>query len=191
MSLPTLETARLVIREYTLEDLYSYHRLIKESFERDDTLDDALTWLEWTTRNYRTLEKLHQPPYGDYAVTLKTTGEVIGAVGLVLSIIAWGAFDTPADPQRLTSPEFGLFWAVLPEHWGKGYAPEAARVFVDALFHLLNPRRLVATTEHDNLKSQRVMEKLGMRLYHNPTKHPFWLQVVGVLENPLIRPADG
>jgi hypothetical protein len=41
MSLPTLETARLLIREYTLDDLDSYHRLIKDAFDRGDSLDDC------------------------------------------------------------------------------------------------------------------------------------------------------
>lgn len=38
-------------------------------------------------------------------------------------------------------------------------------------------------TEYDNLASQAVMRKLGMRLERNPLLEPRWLQVVGILEN--------
>lgn len=45
----------------------------------------------------------------------------------------------------------------------------------------LRLKRIVATTEFDNLESQGVMKKLGMTLTRNPLPEPPWLQVVGVL----------
>jgi hypothetical protein len=42
----------------------------------------------------------------------------------------------------------------------------------------------VATTEHDNSASIGVMRRLGMRIARNPAPTPFFLAVVGVLENP-------
>ena len=48
-------------------------------------------------------------------------------------------------------------------------------------FTELSAARIVATTEHANLASQRVMQKLGMELRRNPLPEPPWLQVVGVL----------
>jgi RimJ/RimL family protein N-acetyltransferase len=48
----------------------------------------------------------------------------------------------------------------------------------------LRGRRIVAQTEKANLASQRVMEKLGMTLWHNPGSEPAWFETVGVLNNP-------
>lgn len=45
-------------------------------------------------------------------------------------------------------------------------------------------QRVVATTERANVASQRVMQKLGMKVMINPLADPFWFEVVGVLENP-------
>ncbi|WP_409360164.1 GNAT family N-acetyltransferase [Brevundimonas vesicularis] len=47
--------------------------------------------------------------------------------------------------------------------WGAGYAFEAARALVDHLFKDKAARRLYAYAEDDNLASQRLCERLGMR----------------------------
>ena len=44
--------------------------------------------------------------------------------------------------------------------------------------------RIVATTEHDNLRSIAVMRRLGMTIERNPLPEPHWFQTVGVLVNP-------
>ena len=72
-----------------------------------------------------------------------------------------------------------MFWATLKAHRGQGYATEAASAFMnDFIFGVLHARRAVATTEHDNVGSQRVMETIGMTLYRNPGPDPFWFNVV-------------
>ncbi len=179
-----LETPRLLIREYTDSDIATHHRLTQAAFDPTATHEQSEAWMAWTVRNYRMLESLHQPPYGDYAIVLNMTGVVMGGVGLVPSIVPWGVFDAAPgqSPDLRVSPEFGLFWALLPEYRGQGYATEAGKAIIDYAFNILYARRIVATTEHDNHASMRVMEKLGMTLQRNPGTEPFWLQVVGVLE---------
>ena len=54
---------------------------------------------------------------------------------------------------------------------------------VDHAFGHLRLRRIVATTNFENVGSIGVMRKLGMRIEKNPHQEPPWLQVVGVLEN--------
>jgi RimJ/RimL family protein N-acetyltransferase len=188
MSIPVLETPRLRIREYTVKDLISRHDLMKQAFQSDDSLVQTKEWLDWTVLNYRALSNLYQPPYGDYAIELKATGQPIGSVGLVPTIVPWGVLgNKPATEHHyLISPEFGMFWAVLDIHQGNGYATEAAKALLDYIFKQLLARRVVATTETDNIGSQRVMEKIGMTVHHNPSDKPFWFKTVGVIENPLI-----
>lgn len=50
-------------------------------------------------------------------------------------------------------------------------------------FTALRLRRIIATTEYDNVGSMGVMRRVGMRLEKNPYPDPPWLQVVGILEN--------
>lgn len=188
MYTPHIETDRLLVRPYTSVDLKARHRLHRECFGTNESPDATRHWLEWTLAAYRELARLYQPPYADYAIVLKTTRAVIGGVGLVPSVVPWATLETDPSEGRprdeFISPEFGLFWAVLPEYQRKGYATEAAAVFVRWIFEMLMPRRIVASTEYENRASRRVMENLGMRVYENPFRQPPWFQVLGVLDNP-------
>jgi [ribosomal protein S5]-alanine N-acetyltransferase len=181
-----IHTERLHIRYFIQDDLHSNHQLKKEAFQSKASLEDTQSWLTWTISNYQELARLHQPPYGDYAIELKATGSVIGSVGIVQSIIPWGVLDGKPreEHHHRVSPEFGLFWAILPEYQRQGYATEAGRAIIDYLFNEWNVKQVVATTEFENIASQKSMEKLGMTLLLNPTKKPFWCQVTGLLIHP-------
>lgn len=193
--MPSLETTRLLIRPFVMEDLRDVHRLLdielREADLRTDkmeTLAERAQWLQWAVLNYEQLAKLRQPPYGDRAVVFKSTGQLIGACGFVpcLNVFeqlpAFAAGDRSGD-LSLSSTEFGLFYATSPAYQRKGYAAEAAQALVDYAFQHLRLKRIVATTTYDNTASMGVMRKLGMRVEKNPRPEPPWLQVVGVLEN--------
>jgi len=178
-----LETTRLLIRSFGTADLDAYTRLLATSFDRPaglDTLRDRLAYYELAER---VLAELNQPPYGDRAVVLKETGQLIGAVGFVPSLGPFGRlpFFGGAAQAKFT-PEVGLFWAVAPEYRRKGFATEAAGALVRYAFDQLSLRRVVATTEFGNTASVAVMRRIGMTIQHNPGSTPHWFQVVGILE---------
>ncbi len=179
-----LETRRLRVRPFADSDLENCVRFRREVFAIDEAPATAANWLRWTIDSYRELAALGQPPYADYAVDLKATGECIGAVGIVPSMVAWGPLRGEAADRRLR-PEVGLFWGILPGRRRRGYASEAAQALQAYLFAELQLRQVVATTERDNIASQGVMRRLGMRLLLNPAPEPRWLQVVGLKRNPL------
>lgn len=183
-----LETERLIIREFTPDDLDARHQLTLEAFDDDIPTDAGRQYLQWAALNHQELASLHQPPYGDRAVVLKESGQMIGSVGLVPSVIPWGVLPNHrppnSPPHYFVSPEFGLFWAIMTAHRGQGYATEAGGALIDYVFQKLYAERIVATTEHTNAASQRVMHKLGMTLEANPGDQPVWFEVVGVLVNP-------
>ena len=88
--MPVLETARLRIRPFELGDLAEVYRLLDVELreaelgsERMDTLAGRETWLRWVVLNYEQLALLYQPPYGDRAMVLKDSGELVGACGYV------------------------------------------------------------------------------------------------------------
>lgn len=58
---------------------------------------------------------------------------------------------------------FSVCWNFLPAYCGKGYAYEAAKAYLDYLFGSLQARRIYAYVEEDNLASQHLCRKLGMR----------------------------
>ena len=194
LEMPWLETPRLVIRPFRLSDLEAAHRLLDIELNPDvlhtetfESKQDRMAWLQWSVLNVIQLEQLKQPPYGDRAILLKSTGMLIGSCGFVPCLNAFEQIpifsysNQSGNPGRNTA-EVGLFYAISPSHQMQGYASEAAQALVDYAFQHLNLRRIVATTDHDNVASIAVMRKLNMVIGRNPLKEPPWLQVVGVIE---------
>jgi RimJ/RimL family protein N-acetyltransferase len=175
-AMPELRTARLAIRPLVATDAPACRDALGVS-------DDAAfeRWLTWAVAAPAALADLHQPPFGERAVVHLATGDVVGLVGLVPALGPFAQLDG-APPGGPWTPELGLYWALAPEHRGRGYATEAGAELARYLFASLTPARLVATTEHANAASQAVMRRLGMRILENPHPEPAWLQVVGVLE---------
>jgi len=199
MHLPVLETERLIIRPFTPKDLNAAHQLFANVgwVNADEPLEEQLAlrrdYLEWNALNHLMLARLLQPPYGDRAVVWKGNGRqhdrrpidaLIGSVGVVP---AWGPFEQLPSfggvAHGLNTPEMGLMWAIDPAYQKQGIATEAAQTLITYLFRELRVKRIIAMTGYDNLASQRVMVKLGMRLEQNPQPEPPWFQVVGILEN--------
>ena len=89
---------------------------------------------------------------GLFAVELPEREAFIGLVGL-----ARPRFDIPLVPC------VEIAWRIASAHWGQGYATEAARASLDFGFEHHQLSEILAWTSRDNLASQRVMEKLGMR----------------------------
>lgn len=195
MSMPALETDRLLIRRLTSDDLNAVHALLDA--DRDPSLpgSDAVKtlelrqrWLAWTIASYDELARLFQPPYGDRSVAFRQTGQIIGLAGYVPCLAPFGQLPSfrqvADDPTRqFVSPEVGLYYAFDPAHRCQGYATEAAMSLARYAFTELHLRRIVATTTYDNAASIGVMRKLGMRIEYNPDPAPSWFQVVGTLEN--------
>ncbi len=189
--IPVLESERLRIRPFLPADL-PHLFAIKQAIgwvDAEKTAEQQLLaeadYLEWCVRNERQLAQLYQPPYGDRAVVLKASDQLIGSVGLVPCVDVYGQLPSLGGQANcLATAEVGLLWLIDPAHQGQGYASEAAQTLIDYAFNDMRLQRLIATTEFDNLASQAVMRKLGMIIEHNPFPDPAWLQVVGILPNP-------
>jgi [ribosomal protein S5]-alanine N-acetyltransferase len=192
--MPPLETDRLLIRPFEMEDLQDVHQLLDVDLaeahlgtDKYASLNERAEWLRWSALNHTQLAKLYQPPYGDRAMILKATGQLIGACGYVPCLMPFEQLPGFVERKRtegesLYSTEFGLFYAISPAHQRKGYATEAAQALIDYAFKELKLRRVIATTTYDNLGSLGVMRKLGMRIVRNPLPEPPWMQVVGFIQ---------
>ncbi len=62
--------------------------------------------------------------------------------------------------EDYTEGELG--WIISKEHWGNGYASEAAQALIDFGMQELKIRRFIAHCDSENVNSYKVMEKLGM-----------------------------
>ena len=146
---PVLETARLRLRPYALADAPKVQRLAGEKAVAATTASlphpypdgAAAVWIATHAAKWADHEEMI------FAITLKGSGEMLGAIGLVLS---------PAHEKA----ELG-YWMGLP-YWNKGYASEAARAVIDCGFRSLGLNRIQAHHMAVNPASGRVMEKAGM-----------------------------
>lgn len=100
-------------------------------------------WIEVTLRNYATRG------YGMFALASRDTGAVIGFCGLV-------------HPGGQADAE--LKYALSRACWGKGLATEAAAAMLSFAASAKGIERVIATVDPDNIASQRVLLKAGMRL---------------------------
>ena len=88
---------------------------------------------------------------GRWSVILKETGEFIGWSGLKVEHNING-FENHYD----------LGYRFIQKHWGKGYATETAKAFVDFGFNEMNLKVINAYTDFDNVGSQKVLENAGL-----------------------------
>jgi ribosomal-protein-alanine N-acetyltransferase len=89
--------------------------------------------------------------FGRWVVELPGEASFIGVVGL-----AWISY------QAHFTPAVEIAWRLASPYWGRGYATEAARAALDYGFNTLGLAEIVAVTVPANLRSRRVMERLGM-----------------------------
>lgn len=89
--------------------------------------------------------------WGLWAMEEKSSGKFMGFTGLNIP-----NFEAPFLP----AVEIG--WRLLPEFWNKGFATEAANKSLWFGFEILKLKEIVSFTAVGNVRSQRVMEKIGM-----------------------------
>jgi len=99
----------------------------------------------------RIREGLARCGFGWWAVEVFGVSEFIGFTGL--SVPSYEAHFTPCV-------EIG--WRLARKFWGSGYANEAARLALDYGFQVVGLEEIVSFTFVGNLRSRRVMERLGM-----------------------------
>ena len=89
--------------------------------------------------------------FGLYAAELRQDHSFIGFVGLAV----------PSFQAHFT-PCVEIGWRLSADYWGRGLATEGAREVIRHAFAELGLEELVSFTAPGNLRSRRVMEKLGM-----------------------------
>lgn len=143
-----IETARLLMRKFTPEDL---DKLIEH--RSDPEVYKYLGGIE--RQNPEVLAKrlrfyidcYEKYGFGTCAIIWKETGEMIGTGGI--------------QPLEDTG-EIEVGYAISPEYWRKGIGYECAKAWLEYGFEKAGLERIVAVAAPENTGSWRIMEKCGM-----------------------------
>ena len=146
----TFDTERLILRpwrEDDAEELYKY--------ASDSDVGPAAGWpVHTSVENSRDVICHVLSAAETYAVCLKETGKPIGSIGLHRNDLA----------EMEDELELG-YW-IGKEYWGQGLIPEAAREILRHAFVDLKMKRVWCGYYDGNIKSRRVMDKLGFVFHH-------------------------
>lgn len=144
-----LTTPRLRLRQWSASDLEPWAALNSDPrvMEYFPAMLDAEA--SRTSRD-RIVEAIEKQGWGLWAAERLDTGAFIGFIGL----------QHPRFEPFLGDVEIG--WRLAYEHWGQAFAPEGALAALSFAFESLGLERVISMTTRPNLRSMRVMEKLGM-----------------------------
>lgn len=141
-----IETERLILRAVTVEDAEAIFAWASDPdvnkfmiYPLHENTDVTREWLK--TRDINGKDEF------DLGFVLKETGELIGQGGLFYH-------------EDLDAWEVG--YNLRKDYWGQGLVPEAIQAIIDYVDKEKGIRAIVGEFAKDNMKSQRVMEKLGM-----------------------------
>lgn len=163
LTLPDIETARLRLRRFTLDDLDTFASICIDP--------DVMKYIgagnpvsrEELEPTYLSgyIEYWRKHGFGRFAVIHKERDELIGYCGLrVFSYSGLMLFDDTPEIVFLLKKAF----------WGKGLATEAARACLKYGFEHLKFALIVGMTRSENISARRVLERIGMK-YENDVRY--------------------
>jgi len=151
MSIFKIETERLILRDYALDDWERLH-----VYASDPEFSQYESWGPNSVEDTKKfigdmiLQASGSPRHKyDLAVCLKDSGLFIGGCGIRI--------------EAEVSAVANLGWAITPACQGKGYATECAKGIIQFGFNQLKLKVIYATCDSRNTASIRVMEKAGMK----------------------------
>lgn len=146
-----LETNRVILRQWEERDRKEFARM-----NADPMVMEYFPSLWTVDESNAVFDKLHHQIFdrgwGLWALEEKASGKFMGFTGLNVP-----SFEAPFMP----AVEIG--WRMLPEFWNRGLATEAAEKSLWYGFEVLKLEKIVSFTAVGNVRSQRVMEKIGMK----------------------------
>lgn len=152
----TLTTDRLVLRGFRPADRPAFAAmnadpLVMRHFVQPLSRAESDAFLD------RIADQWQAHGWGLWAVERRDTGALVGHTGL------W-----PVRFAAAFTPRVEVGWRLAAEQWGQGYATEAGRAALAYAFGTLGWSEVVSFTAAENLRSQAVMDRLGM------AREPVW-----------------
>lgn len=164
MTIPKIETSRLILRAHALGDFASYAAersdpVVMKYLGKGDLLSEEDAWFKFTSMpGHWALTG-----YGTWAVEEKSTAKRIGSVGFADK-------KRPREHPASGAPEMG--WSLGASAHGKGYATEAVSAALDWGCGFFGAgARTVCVISTDNAASLRVAEKAGFKQFATATRY--------------------
>lgn len=154
------KTERLYLRQWRPEDWESFARL-NANPEVMRFYPSPLTREASDAMANRIHSLIQDRGWGFWAVEVPEIASFVGFVGLHIPVA-----DLPFSP----CVEIG--WRLAAQHWGKGYATEAAKGALQVGFERLRLQEIVSFTSTTNRRSMAVMDRLGMKHLGETFDHP-------------------
>lgn len=144
-----LHGPRVTLRDWNACDVDAFAALnadlrVMEHFPSALSRDESVQMVE------RMRTHIARQGWGLWA--LEAEGRLLGFTGLA----------RPAFEAHFT-PCVEIGWRLARDAWGRGYATEAARVALAFGFAVVGLEEIVSFTATGNVRSRRVMERIGMR----------------------------
>ncbi|MGA3219778.1 MAG: GNAT family N-acetyltransferase [Acidimicrobiales bacterium] len=149
-TVPALRSPRTVLRHWRDDDREGFAELNADP-EVMEHFPKVLTRAESDAFVDRIMAGMTERGWGLWAVELTATGAFCGFVGL-----------NPVSFDAPFTPAVEIEWRLARSYWGQVIATEAAAVALSYAFETLGLEEVVSFTSTTNLRSQRVMQKLGM-----------------------------
>ncbi|MDF5719948.1 MAG: GNAT family N-acetyltransferase [Rhizonema sp. PD37] len=156
-----METERLVLRRWLEEDLEPFAQMnadpqVMEYYPACLSKEQSELFVR------RAEEKFAENGFGFWAIELKEIGAFIGLVGLNI-----------ANFEAAFTPCVEIGWRLGRIYWGQGYATEGANASLNHAFNQAKLSEVLSWTYSGNIRSRKVMERIGMT--HDPQEdfdHP-------------------
>jgi RimJ/RimL family protein N-acetyltransferase len=145
-----LRTERLLLRRWRPEDRDPFARLNADA-RVVEFLTHALSRQESDALADRIESHFHEHGFGLWAVEIPGIADFAGFIGLAI----------PRFEAAFT-PCIEIGWRLAADHWHRGYATEGAQQALKFAFNDLRAQEIVSFTVPANVRSRRVMEKIGM-----------------------------
>ena len=145
-----IETDRLILRTWNKEDAEAYFQINQDP--KVNELRGALTLHQVNDFMFTANNEQNQYGFSLFAAEIKVTKEMIGFIGL--KYINW-------EPNLAAVVSIG--WQLGSQYWGKGYATEGAKACLEYGFKKCSLKEIISFTVPANIRSIRVMEKIGLK----------------------------
>ena len=161
------ETERMIFRPLVMSDLKDLYVLYRQA--------DLMQYITGKPRSYKItvsrlishIDEWRRFGFGLCAAILKENGQMIGRCGL-----------QPLPTQK--GLQGNIAWLYAREYWNQGLATEFALTMIPIGLKTYELSRIIASADHRNYASIRVMQKAGMRFCESTSGNVFYEALPGI-----------
>ncbi|TDP02523.1 GNAT family N-acetyltransferase [Flavobacterium sp. 245] len=169
-----IETERLLLREVQMSDVDGMFELDSNPNVHIYLGNKPVTTIKQSEEYIENLKQQYKDfGTGRWAVILKNTNEFIG----------WSGIKFITDEVNNHQNFYEIGYRFIEKHWGKGYATEAGKAFIDHAFNEMKVEAVYAYADEGNQNSRKILEKLGLQ-FVNSFEYEGEMEVWYEIKNP-------